>query len=75
MDDDTEKKLEQSYRATWLCSGCGRRHPMTVGTCDPCMDAALQTDDEKLRQLGAYDDSDSGYEPVGLHLLNRDPLR
>lgn len=54
-NDYTDKKLEQQYRTTWLCSNCSRRYSMSVNTCGCCMDRALEVDEEKLRQLGIYD--------------------
>jgi hypothetical protein len=49
MDDDSRGQLERFYRVTWLCSGCGARHPFSVSVCHPCVDLKERITDEWKR--------------------------
>lgn len=54
-DGNPVEAMEREARTTWLCSGCGRRHALSMNVCDPCMDKALAEDEQRLRDLGAFD--------------------
>lgn len=49
--EDNGLALEREYRNTWLCTGCGGRHPLKYSACpfeDEDMPSELQEEAELL---------------------------